>query len=198
MKPFLTLALLFSTTCVSAQDYMDKIVAQTCECGKNINDTINQKQMFMEIGICMIKVAEPYKKQLKKDHNINLDNIDQEGEALGKLIGMKMASTCPEVLRKITEQADKKSAESGQEVFTGRVIKIEKDFFVIFTVNDESKTLKFYWLTNAESNIDLLNQYAELLTKEVKVKYKITSLFDPKINDYRNFNVIEKIEKLTK
>jgi len=177
---------------------MDKIVAQTCECGKNINDTINQKQMFMEIGICMIKVAEPYKKQLKKDHNINLDNIDQEGEALGKLIGMKMASTCPEVLRKITEQADKKSAESGQEVFTGRVIKIEKDFFVIFTVNDESKTLKFYWLTNAESNIDLLNQYAELLTKEVKVKYKITSLFDPKINDYRNFNVIEKIEKLTK
>jgi len=198
MKPFLTLALLFSTTCVSAQDYMDKIVAQTCECGKNINDTINQKQMFMEIGICMIKVAEPYKKQLKKDHNINLDNIDQEGEALGKLIGMKMASTCPEVLRKITEQADKKSAESGQEVFTGRVIKIEKDFFVIFTVNDESKTLKFYWLTNAESNIDLLNQYAELLTKEVMVKYKITSLFDPKINDYRNFNVIEKIEKLTK
>jgi len=198
MKSLLVIILCFIATCFSAQDYMDKITLQTCDCVKNVKDSLNEDRMFLELGLCMIKAAEPYKKQLKKDYNINFDNIDKEGEALGKLIGMRMATNCPDVLMKMTEQANRKKPETTQETFSGRVTKIEKDFFVIFTVNYEGKALKFYWLTNAESNIDLIDQYSQLFDKDVKVKYQVNLLFDPKIGDYRNFNVIEKIEQLSR
>ncbi|MES2134429.1 MAG: hypothetical protein V4506_18935 [Bacteroidota bacterium] len=200
MKLLLSLFLVCIGTGVFAQDYLDKIAQQSCDCTKNLNDTLSKDRMYMELGLCMIKTAEPYKKQLKKDYNINFDNIDNEGEALGKIIGIRMASICPDALLKISDKVNgAKTSSKDQELFSGRITKIEKDFFVVFTVNDNAgKSLKFYWLTNAESNIELINKYDLLFDKDVKVKYTITSLFDPKIGDYRNFNVIEKIEQLSR
>lgn len=198
MKNLIILLSCFFSVGLSAQEYLDKIAQQTCECSKKMNDTISQERLYMELGVCMIKASEPYKKQLKKDYNINLENIDAEGEALGKVIGIRMASICPDLLIKISEQADKKKSDNDQETFTGRVTKIEKDFFTIFTVNYEGKSLKFYWLTNAESNVELINQYTQLFDKDVKVKYRVNLLFDPKIGDYRNFNIIERIDQMSR
>jgi hypothetical protein len=201
MRSILTLLVLFIAAALPAQDYLDKIAQESCSCANNMKDTINTDRSYMELGLCMMKSAEPYKKQLKKDHKINFDNIENEGEALGKLIGLRMAGICPDVFLKITqrETATAASATEGQDLFNGRITKIEKDFFVIFTVNDNAgKSLKFYWLTNAGSNIELINKYETLFDKDVKVKYHVSSLFDPKINDYRNFNVIDKIEQLSR
>lgn len=198
MKYILILALSFTISFnLSAQDYLDNIANQTCSCFQ-AKDTVDAQKLYLEVGICMIKASEPYKKQLKKDHNINFDNIDKEGEALGKLIGLRMASVCPDVLLKLNAASKKKTATPSGEIFTGRVSKIEKDFFVIFTISREGKTLKFYWLTNAESNIELINRYTELFDKDVNVEYTVNSLFDPKIGDYRNFNVILKIEQISR
>lgn len=201
MKSLLTLIVLFLTASLPAQEYLEKIAKESCSCSKSLSDTSNTERMYMELGLCMIKAAEPYKKQLKKDYNINLDNMENEGEALGKVIGLKMATICPDVLIRLSEKenAGTKAAELPQEAFQGRVTKIEKDFFVIFSVNDNAgKSLKFYWLTNAESNIELVNKYEQLFDKDVKVKYHVMTLFDAKISDYRNFNVIDKIEQLSR
>jgi hypothetical protein len=198
MKQLLfTLLIALTLVNANAQDYMDKIARQTCECSKNISDTVSKNRIYMELGSCMIVAAEPYRKQIKKDHNINLDNIETEGEALGKLIGIRMAGICPEILLKISGKETETDA-SESETFSGRVTKIEKDFFVIFTVNKDGKLMKFYWLTNVESNIELIDKYESLFDKDVKIKYQVTSLYDPKIKDYRNCNIIEKIEQLSR
>jgi len=201
MKLLLILSLFFISTNIHAQDYLDKIAQQTCDCTTKLSDTLQTEQMYMELGVCMIRASEPYKKQLKKDHGINFDNIDKEAEKLGKLVGFRMATICPDALIKMTNRTnEKKPIEAATtELFTGRITKIEKDYFVVFSVNDNAgKSLKFYWLTNAESNIELINKYDALFDKDVKVKYRITALFDPKVGDYRNFNVIEKIEQLSR
>jgi hypothetical protein len=192
---------MFIAASLPAQEYLEKIARESCSCTKSVSDTGNTERMYMELGLCMIKAAEPYKKQLKKDYNINLDNMENEGEALGKVIGLKMATICPDVLIKLSqkESPGAKSAEPSQESFQGRVTKIEKDFFVIFSVNDNAgKSLKFYWLTNTESNIELVNNYEKLFDKDVKVKYHSMMLFDPRISDYRYFNVLDKIEQLSR
>ena len=68
---------------------------------------------------------------------------------------------------------------------------------MVFSVFDNSgKSMKFYWLTSAESNIDLANNYKTLIESDVKIKYYTKEFFDPKIGEYRNFNIIEKIEKV--
>ena len=129
-----------------SQDYLDKITQQTCGCLNKVSDTVSTDRMYMELGVCMISAAEPYKKQLKKDHNIDISNIDsnEEGEKLGKLIGIKMASVCPDALLALTARAEKneKNNESDLNVFVGRITKIDKDYFVVFTITDtENKSL---------------------------------------------------------
>lgn len=201
MKSLFTIIAVLFTASLPAQEYLEKIAKESCSCTKSVSDTSNTERMYMELGLCMLKAAEPYKKQLKKDYNINLNNMETEGEALGKIIGLKMATICPDVLINLSrkENAGTKTTELSQDFFQGRVTKIEKDFFVIFSVNDNAgKSLKFYWLTNAESNIELVNNYEKLFDKDVKVKYHAMLLFDPRISDYRNFNVIDKIEQLSR
>lgn len=202
MKKIITIIcslLVFNTY---SQDYMEKIANQTCECLHNISDTTNKEKMYLELGLCMIKVSEPYKKQLKKDHNINFDNINNEGEALGKLIGMKMATVCPDALIKLSKMDTQEASEDIKTIESyisiGKITKIDKEAFVVFSVFDNSgKSLKFYWLTEVESNIDLANNYRTLLETDVKITYIIQEYFDPKIGEYRNFNIIEKIDKVS-
>lgn len=186
---------------LQAQDYIDKITLATCDCLSKISDTTNYETLTMKMGLCMFEVAGPYKKQLKKDYDINLDKIDENsGESLGKLIGMKMASVCPDKLMKIYNHTKKEEIEEDKKLESiGTVTSIEKENFVVFSVFDNSgKSMKFYWLAPLESNIDLANNYKTLLDATVKIKYSQQEYFDPKINEYRNFNVIEKLDKVFK
>ena len=62
-------------------------------------------------------------------------------------------------------------------------------------VKEESgKTNKFYWLTYVESDVDLADQFASIVGTPVSITYRSEDLFDPKIKEYRQFSIIEKIE----
>jgi hypothetical protein len=199
MKFLFTVIVLFVTASLSAQEYLEKIANETCSCSKSVPDSLETRRLYLELGSCMLKAAGPYKKQLKKDHAIDLDDIENGPMNLGKVVGLKMATICPDMLMKFGNKKKEGEKTPEYESFQGRVTKIEKDFFVIFSINDNAgKSLKFYWLTNTESNIELVNKYEQLFDKDVKVKYHVMNLFDPKINDYRNFNVIDKIEQLSR
>ena len=89
-----------------SQDYMDKIAVASCECIDNVSDTIPTDQFNMELGLCMLEASMPYKKQLKKDHGINFDKIESQGEKLGRLIGIKLASTCPNSLMRMVKKVN--------------------------------------------------------------------------------------------
>lgn len=186
-----------------SQDYLEKITIQTCDCVNKVSDTINTEKFTMELGLCMISASEPYKKQLKKDYGINLNNITgEDGEALGKLIGIKMTTVCPAGLMKLygkTKTANEEKEDIKTFESIGKITSIDRENFVVFSVFDNSgKSLKFYWLSSVESNVDLANNYKTFLEVTVKIKYIQKEFFDPKIGEYRNFNVIEKIEKVFK
>ncbi|MBA4053558.1 MAG: hypothetical protein C0490_02495, partial [Marivirga sp.] len=83
---------------VFSQEYMDKIVVQSCECLGKVSEDLEGQQYNVELGLCMIEASMPYKKQLRKDYDINLDQIENEGEKLGRIIGLKMVAVCPTAL----------------------------------------------------------------------------------------------------
>lgn len=201
LKKILFILISLTAINVSAQDYIDKISVETCDCISKISDTVNSKSLTMKFGLCMFDAAGPYKKQLKKDYGINLDNIDENaGESLGKLIGMKMASSCPDKLMKIYNSSKKEEIIEDKKMESiGKITAIEKENFVVFSVFDNSgKSMKFYWLAPIESNIDLANNYRTLIDATIKIKYSQKEYFDPKISEYRNFNVIERLDKVFK
>jgi hypothetical protein len=157
----------------------------------------------MELGVCMLNASEPYKKQIKKDYDIDLNSSKgNASEKWGEVIGIKMATVCPDQLLALTERVDGKKKQNNtaeKSKFEGKVIKIDKETFVSFTLKDsEGKTMKFYWFTPVTSDVEMVTNYNSLFDLNIRITYYQQELFDAKIGEYRKFNVIDKVEQLSK
>jgi len=200
-KNILAAVLLLISTFVFSQDYRKKIAKASCECITKVGEEIKDSQTReMKLGLCMITSSMPFSKELKRDYNIDIDKIGDESdisfEELGGKIGILMATECSDVFVKMfADHHDTSNAENSELLLSGTVKKIEKDNFVVFHVIGENNNLtKFYWISNIESNLDLPAEYNSLVSKKVNISYYTTEIFDAKINDYRNLNVISSLK----
>lgn len=194
-----TSLLLFTATCFS-ENYMDKIVKKACECLANIPDSLGKDNYNMKFGLCLIEVSMPYKNELKRDYNINLDKMDaKEGEKLGRAVVLKMGTICPDGLV-IVAKKNKAVPEldNNEKIMEGVVTNIENNPFVVFSLKDNfGRIFKFYWLSFIQSDLELTNNYNSLLGKTIKLTYGKKDYFDPKILEYRQFNIVSKIETVS-
>ncbi|SDR01879.1 hypothetical protein SAMN05421664_3135 [Chryseobacterium soldanellicola] len=196
MKNLLAVTLIFTSNFLFSQDYTKKIAKVTCECfTKAKAENPNSKNLEAQLGLCMIKAAEPYSKDLKKDYNIDI--LNDESSETGKLMGTWLLKECPDIFMEfVNMEEDKKTDESKPELLiNGTITKIEKENFVIFHMIGDNKNLtKFYWVSNIVSNLDLPKEYNSLINKKVSISYYTTEIFDSKINDYRNLNIISSLK----
>ncbi len=198
-KALLTTLLLTICTISFSQDYMDEIALKACECLHSVSDTLDTERYNMELGFCMIDAAMPYKKQIKKDYKIDLDRIDgQAGNELGQVIGLRMASVCPDAIMQVASKVNgEEEAEELEDVVVGYITKIDENKFIVFSLTDEKgKIMKFYWLTfiEADLNFELTSQYKSLMNKMVQITYLPQEFFDYRIEEYRPFNIIQKLQ----
>ena len=190
--------LMMCSPILSAQEYIDKIVDQACNCVSQLEGDLSGEAYTMKAGLCMIQAAEPYSKKLKKDFDIDLSRADEEGEALGRLLGLKMITACPEVIMRLAELATDTDEEldevEGYEFASssGLVTEIVEEPFVVFTMKEESgKVVKMYWLTFVESDFAMMSQFSSLLGRKLTIEYSEVEIFDSRLKEYRNINIIE-------
>jgi hypothetical protein len=195
--PFLVL-LYFPICSLNAQEnYMDTIVEQACSCVSAIGE--EEELNSTNLGLCILNEAVKFKEELLRDHNINMANIDVEGEALGRLVALEMLSVCPDQLKRMVNARQNEPDAAAEEEtsyysVTGQVKSIQKSDFVSFSItNEEGKTSKFYWLTFIEGNFDIQEEYPSLKGRNVEVTYSEIELYDPQIEEYRTFNVIDSL-----
>lgn len=206
-----TITLLLVTLVAFPQDYMTKIAKESCSCVEDASREYDDPdEMLMQFGLCMIMVAEPYRKKLKKDYDIDFDHIERDAEKLGTLIGMKMAGECPETLIKLTKDAegselveerygidddDDDADESATASFRGTVTKVETDQFVVFTIEDRTGVKKkFIWLHHFSNSLNLEEEYNNMVGKMLKIRYIEKDLFDARISEYKEFNIMSSVE----
>jgi len=197
MKINIFIAVLIMTINVSfSQEYMNDIAAKSCECLNTLSDTLEPERFNMELGLCIIDAARPYKKRLKKDYKIDFDKIDTQGQELGRIVGIRMATVCPDALLKMANKVNKnKYDDMPVYIVEGQVTAIMDDKFVEFSIKDNlGKISKYYWLTYIESKTDLSADYKTLIDKFVQVAYKSQEYFDARIGEYRTFYIIQKLE----
>jgi len=181
-----------------SQKYMDVIAEKACSCTDQISDTMENTEFSAKIGLCILDVSMPYKKQIKKDYGIDLDNITTEGSKWGQIIGIKMASVCPDKLISLSHKVNSPAIKDNQLISNGTIIKIEKDFFVVFSMKDETgRITKFYWLTFVNSDMDFIAEYESLMGKSASITYASQDLFDPRISEYRSVNIIKKFDLIS-
>lgn len=196
MKSALAGVMLLAATnlCQAAEDYLDTIAKGVCECAAQIPEDTPPNQMNANAGVCIIKQLPPYREKLKADYGIDLDHIDADGERMGQIVGMRLAMACPATLMKVSNKSQAGKPVVVENTIQGEVTRVENDSFVVFSVKDGTgRTLKLYWMTQVTSSVDLVNGYQSLLGKTIKVTYQPKDFFDPKVSDYRQFNVITKI-----
>ena len=192
-KITLILFFAFLQTTVQAQEYMDKIVNQACECVSEIEEQPSQESLNMKLGLCILEVAGDYQEELLRDYQIDFENIDLDGEKLGRIIGVKMVSVCPQVFERLaTPQGDADEPEVLSA--SGVVSKVEKGTFIIIHLNENGQTRKYYWITEVDSNIDLTQEFETLKDKKVEIFSNPIDVFDPRIQEYRTIYVITSLE----
>lgn len=209
----LALLVLISLTNFSAkaeEDYMNNIATECCKCLSNLSDTLDKEDIYLQLGLCMLKEAAPYKKQIKKDYKIDIDNFDQDGEKFGEILGIKMAFVCPDAFLRLSKSGILEDAEEVSDEYmhsantnskvtsvSGSIQKIEEECFVVFTLKDNTgKITKYYWLNFIDTGADLISNYKTLLGKSIEIFYMQKEFFDPKISEYRNYNIITKMSLL--
>lgn len=205
-RKLLVSVLLLGSILIFSQDYKQKLSKSSCECLKSIEtDGKNKEKQSITtmMGLCMFKVALPFSKEIKRDYNIDLSkDIGNEDKMkdFGVQMGMLMLNECMDLFTKITKNEKSNRNEDTEEsdsqlLLNGTVTKIEKDNFVIFHVVGDNKNLnKFYWVSNVESNLDLPKEYNSLINKKVNISYYTTEIFDMRINEYRNLNIISSLK----
>ncbi|EAP86897.1 hypothetical protein [Croceibacter atlanticus] len=196
---FKTFALLSLLVCFSmqskAQDYLDTIALETCNCMTSLDtDDKSEDAITLELGVCMLKASNPYMKKLKRDFDIDFDNLDSAGEKLGEVVGLRMATQCPDALLKLTNLMSDEADEPEMRYIVGEITEINTSDFITFSLKDDSgKTNRFYWMSYINSNYDLEADYNSLKSKTVEVSYTTSQFYDPRIETYRNIYIIKEL-----
>ena len=193
---------IFSLFSYSQEDFKKIIAQNTCKCVKDVKkENLTKKQIEFQFGICMFKVANPYKAEIKKEFGIDISDFSKKENMykLGTEIGILMAQECPDVFEQFIpeDKNDTQTEEvvSSEELMNGEITKIEKDTFVIFYLKGDNGILtRFYWISNVDSNIELEKKYQDLVGKKVNLTYYSADIFDHKINDYRKVNILSMLK----
>ena len=193
---------IFSLFSYSQEDFKKIIAQNTCKCVKDVKkENLTKKQIEFQFGICMFKVANPYKAEIKKEFGIDISDFSKKENMykLGTEIGILMAQECPDVFEQFIpeDKNDTQTEEvvSSEELMNGEITKIEKDAFVIFYLKGDNGILtRFYWISNVDSNIELEKKYQDLVGKKVNITYYSADIFDHKINDYKKVNILSMLK----
>lgn len=196
--------ILCATTSADAQDYLQEIAEKSCKCieervGTTEVDKADIEALTMQMGLCMIEVAQPHAKKLKKDHDIDFGQIERDGEKLGTVIGLRMATVCPQTLLRMTQASTEAEAETKEIVtksFEGTVVSVSDDQFVVFNVDDvQGKRYRFLWLDHFRSDLGVEDNFRNLVGTKVHVSYQEVEFFEPKLREYRTFNVVRAMNR---
>lgn len=205
MRNLLLLSIAFlATVVVNAQELNKEAVTKmadgVCECisGKEGIDT--KKKAELEIGICLMKV---YSEDEAYYNENNMNFMDQTAiYNASRQVGVKLAGSCPSAMEIFvmiagaendTEEVEEEYDEQEYIEFTGKIVKSDDKKFTTFEIKDEDgRRHKVLWLTYVDND--------ELLEDAVKGKksYVFTAMeldiYDPRIGEYRNMLVLDRID----
>lgn len=210
----LPVVLFISYALYGQSDYMDRITEQSCQCVENLPDSMTSNALTMQFGLCIINAAKPYRQEIKRDYGIDTDDIFINGEKLGQIIGMEMATTCPDLLIHITTRMlDDENSYVSERLYGSdemdldeyedfdfyssiyaKITAIDTELFYVFTVRDQGgKSVKLYWLDPFLSDVDIQENPNNFIGQSFNFEYEELEFFDPKLNEYRNFRIIRSI-----
>ena len=180
---------------------LDIIAIESCDCirQKNIDfETEEIETITKNFGLCIIQSYTNNKEEADKHLDIAFTDSNSMRQ-LGEQVGVKMLSHCPDYVMALAKDTKTTNQVVTNEItdITGVVFNVEKsNMFVIVEIKDDLKrSYKLLWLEYFEGE-NVLRDLNKINKTKVKISYEDTEMYDPKINEYRNFKIIKKLSIL--
>jgi hypothetical protein len=191
--------LISSTFTAQTVDVYDIIAKETCSCIESkkieINALTNENQLNMALGLCMLESYNKHLNELPENERNNLGD-DAKMEDMGKKIGIKMVTHCPDILMAIGQmEDDEESSKSKQQIIEGKVIGIETKQFVTIKLKDKNNRVHNFLLLQY---FDTASVYTDEKIKpgtELIVGYTEVEMYDPEAKDFKYFKIITSLQK---
>lgn len=193
---------LLASSPAAAQAYVEAMGKRTCDCIGKIDQgsgNLRGEKLKMQLGLCMLQSITPDDvPKLKRDYNFTPAKMaEAEGAQFGRVLGMQMATQCPQMLMRAAEdmEGDKQAISEGSG--QGVVQRVETTGVVTITLRESNgSTQRYTWLFPASGNADLPGSYANLVGQSLRVRYEARELFDPRIGEFRKVRVITQADRV--
>lgn len=182
----------------SQESAIDKIAQKTCDyMDSDEMANLDKSEKTAKLGVFIISQYSEYKEELAKE-GIEIDfSEENSSRKFGEKVGFAMVDVCPNTLIALADTENLKEKDDGAHLsFTGNIISVKgEDFSFVQVKNSEGIVQNFLWLSNFKGSERLISNNLAI-GAEVKVKYKNTECFSPKLKEYINRKEIVEIEYL--
>ncbi|WP_264558663.1 hypothetical protein [Flavobacterium sp. N2270] len=186
---------------LSKEQLITKISEGTCEC--ITKKEITKENLELTLGLCMLEDFNKYEKDIEKYYGKNVISDDSKMEALGRDVGVQMATKCPSFLKLIMDSVgdddgDDEEIEAVEEIepsVVGKYFQAKSEQFVTFSIKEASgKTVEFILLNNFDNSF-LLTENILKSNDEIEVFYYELEMFDAKIKKFVTYKIVSDIIK---
>src|SRR5690606_4308619 len=195
-KLILLIALIISFVTTNAQDVIDTMAQEVCNCmtDRNVLDINDQQKLITAVGICIAESYTTHQQQVSTELGIDELN-DETGHALGNKVGVRMMKYCPDYLMKMGQVASQNTSGKSTYVLNGKVDSMEKGDFITYKLKDsEGKIHKLLWYQHFKGSDDLIDDPKKLVGKNVSVTLKDVECYIPKAQAYYSIKEIVELK----
>uniref|UniRef100_UPI004049FBB5 hypothetical protein n=1 Tax=Flavobacterium sp. TaxID=239 RepID=UPI004049FBB5 len=183
---------------LTKEKLVEKISNGTCECISK--KEITKENLETTLGLCMIQDFSKYEKDIEKHYGKDVISDETKIEALGKDVGIHMATNCPAFLKIVMENMDDEDIEEEvveeEELFvTGNFVDLKTEQFITFSVKEDSGKSNNFILLNNFDNAFLITDNVLKTNELVEVYYYELELYDAKIKNFVTFKIVSDILK---
>ena len=197
------IVLLFITQSLFAQkltkeQLISKISEGTCDC--ITKKEITKENLEMTLGLCMLEDFNKYEKDIEKYYGKNVISDESKMEALGRDVGIQMATKCPSFLKMVIDNMDDEEDVEEEMIeeepsMTGSFFQIKSEQFITFSIKESSgRTVEFILLNNFDNSF-LLTENLLKSNDIVEVVYYELEIFDAKIKKFVTYKIVSDILK---
>jgi len=196
MKRLVVFLLLFASTMVNAQDVMEIMAKETCECitAKGLDyKNVSSENLQMEFGICAMNIYGKHKEAYDKISPFDIGDTESMRK-FGESLAMKMLSTCPEIIMGLANDTPSLEPATSPTI-EGNITEFVTEQFVTIKVKDKNQRLHTFIILDY---FDTASLYTDGIIKKkdnVIVSYSEIELYDAKAKEFRYYKVISGLEK---
>jgi hypothetical protein len=178
----------------------DIIAKETCECVSNKkldlkND--NSEKIQLDFGLCIINSFSNHKNDFDEPINLDFNDSNSMGK-LGEDIAMKMVHHCPDIIIALGSRDDITGTEEEIPIITLEAVFIEskKNEFLTINVKESNGRIHTMLILSYFEGISIITEEQIKKNDKIIVEYFEEEFYDPKVNDFRHYKVIQGIKKL--